>query len=31
MDNVVTHHSPYVKELYRQAGVIIEYLPPYSP
>ena len=31
MENVATHHSPYVKELYRQARVIIEYLPPYSP
>ena len=31
MDNVSTHHSPYVRELCRQAGVVLEYLPPYSP
>ena len=31
MDNVSTHHSPLVLHLCRQAGVILEYLPPYSP
>jgi transposase len=31
MDNVATHHSPYVKQLCDEAGVRIEYLPLYSP
>lgn len=31
MDNVATHHSPYVKEMCDKAGVRIAYLPPYSP
>lgn len=31
MDNVATHHSPLVKQLCEEAGVILEYLPPYSP
>ena len=31
MDNVATHHSPWVKLLCLEAGVILEYLPPYSP
>ena len=30
MDNVATHHSPWVKQLCLAAGVILEYLPPYS-
>ena len=31
MDNVATHHSPLVAQLCREARVIVEYLPPYSP
>ena len=31
MDNVSAHHSPWVRELCHEAGVILEYLPPYSP
>ena len=31
MDNVATYHSPLVAQLCREAGVIVEYLPPYSP
>ena len=31
MDNVATHHSPHIKQLCDQAGVRLEYLPPYSP
>ena len=31
MDNVATHHSPYVKQICEAAGVRIEYIPPYSP
>lgn len=29
MDNVATHYLPYVKQLCDEAGVRIEYLPPY--
>ena len=31
MDNVSAHHSAWVRELCHEAGVILEYLPPYSP
>ena len=31
MDNVASHHSPYVRAMCEQAGVILEYIPPYSP
>ena len=31
MDNCRTHHSEEMKEMIRQAGVRLEYLPPYSP
>ena len=31
MDNASTHYSPLVRKLCREAGVVIEYLPPYSP
>ena len=31
MDNVSAHHSPWVRELCHEAGVILEYLPPYLP
>ena len=30
MDNVATHHSPYIKQIYEAARVRIEYIPPYS-
>jgi transposase len=31
MDNVNTHHSPELKGMCDEAGVRLEYLPPYSP
>ena len=31
MDNVASHHSPYVRAMCDQAGVVLEYIPPYSP
>ena len=31
IDNVSTHYSPLVAHLCRKAGVLIEFLPPYSP
>ena len=31
MDNCASHRVPSIKELIRQAGVIVEWLPPYSP
>ena len=31
MDNCTTHHSVMIKDLCREAGVLLEYLPPYSP
>ena len=31
MDNVASHHSPYVRAMCEQARVILEYIPPYSP
>ena len=31
MDNASIHKSQYVKDLCREAGVELEFLPPYSP
>ena len=31
MDNCSIHHADSVKELFRQAGVLLNFLPPYSP
>ena len=31
MDNCKIHWSPELKEMCQQAGVRLEYLPPYSP
>lgn len=31
MDNASFHHSERIKEMCRDAGVILVYLPPYSP
>ena len=31
MDNVATHYSPYVKQIYEVARVRIEYILLYSP
>lgn len=31
MDNATIHHSPRVRELCEAAGVVLVYLPPYSP
>jgi transposase len=31
LDNATTHHTERVKELCEAAGVIHEFLPPYSP
>ena len=31
MDNCSIHHADSVKELFRQAGVLLIFLPPYSP
>ena len=31
MDNYSIHHADSVKELFRQAGVLLIFLPPYSP
>ena len=31
MDNVASHHSLYIRAMCEQAGVILEYIPPYSP
>ena len=31
MDNVASHHSPYVRAICEQARVILKYIPPYSP
>ena len=30
-DNCSIHHADSVKELFRQAGVLLTFLPPYSP
>ena len=31
MDNCSIHHADSVKELFRQVGVLLIFLPPYSP
>ena len=31
MDNAKIHHHPKLLEICREAGVRVEYLPPYSP
>ena len=31
MDNCSVHHSEEVKDLVRDAGILLLYLPPYSP
>ncbi|KAJ3542004.1 hypothetical protein NMY22_g3671 [Coprinellus aureogranulatus] len=31
MDNARIHHGPEIKELLAEHGVLLEYLPPYSP
>ena len=31
MDNCSIHHTESVKELFRQAGILLIFLPPYSP
>ncbi len=31
MDNLTVHHVPEVLDLFRQAGILVFFLPPYSP
>ena len=31
MNNVASHHSLYIRAIYKQARVILKYIPPYSP
>ena len=31
MDNLSVHHVPQVTNLFQQAGILMLYLPPYSP
>ena len=31
MDNLSVHHAREVKDLLKQAGILVLYLPPYSP
>ena len=31
IDNMASHHSPYIRAICEQARVILEYIPPYSP
>jgi transposase len=31
MDNASIHHTAHIKQMFRDAGVKLVYLPPYSP